>query len=769
MAVKSSNQITFTEQKKILQIKEWYIAIDSDNILTDTEEPPTATEGQLWFNKSNDNSTRLMQFVDGGWGVCPSQFTESMQKATSDKKYLWNYEEVIYSIGESEISNPVIVGTYGSVSDIINYYTITQDLTPPGIYSSVWTDDFKSISGNLSSINKYLWNYEIIVYADGTSAPSQPAIIGIYGDSGEDAVTFQIYSIDGFEFIEDINEEEKLETITLQLSAYEGSKPLTENIEFTWSWWNPELNSGEGDTEIISTTTSDKFEVNINDPYAFANLECVMTYNGESYKDYVMLKKKTDVYSASIKFFNGTNVIARGEEYVIGYVELYKNNKTEETIKTTSYYSKIVTLNNDNNTITTDYIPKKEYVVDTSVTADTVGTYWIKDDNENYISKSLPEEYDNAAEYYTFVSVLVYFICQNDNVYDVILGEYDPVDDKWTCVDSATNYIYANNVSKNLKSNVFVVFKKDLIRSQDVDVDIYSKLSDTFEITEDYFITTVNTTIIDINDTVVSSEFLGDPSDGQLWFNTSTNTLQVYNAEKLKWEPSSIQYTGQTIYTTRPESYKEGDLWVVEDAQLINGYMEVDVTSETTGEYWVIDNNMMYTKVTLPDDYNSETVYYTLITYETGAILKANSDSDALGKFNPSHWDDATPKITTMQSNIEQYFDFNKKTGLKVGQIDQKFYVNISSTRMSFCENPDIKVDTQSEYIPEHEVVHIGNSSATIKNLIVEESADCNCPIEIDKQIDIINTYSDTQNAFPGFTFQIEPDGGFSLVKMEVN
>ena len=87
---------------------------------------------------------------------------------------------------------------------------------------------------------------------------------------------------------------------------------------------------------------------------------------------------------------------------------------------------------------------------------------------------------------------------------------------------------------------------------------------------------------------------------------------------------------------------------------------------------------------------------------------------------------------------------------------------------MSFCEDQSVTVENEEELpIDQNEVVHIGNRSATIKNLVTEESADFNCEIEVDRQIDIINTY-DTKTNYPGFSFQIESNGSLSLVVKEV-
>ena len=83
MAIKASNQITFTEQKKILEIKEWYLATDQSIGVT---------------------------LEASGW-------TEEVQVINETNKYLWNYEEVVYSIGSSDKSEPIIIGFYGKGTD----------------------------------------------------------------------------------------------------------------------------------------------------------------------------------------------------------------------------------------------------------------------------------------------------------------------------------------------------------------------------------------------------------------------------------------------------------------------------------------------------------------------------------------------------------------------------------------------------------------------------------------------------------------------------
>ena len=74
MAIKKiSNQITFTEQKKILEIEEWYLATSYDS---------------------------GVKIENGDWGT----WTKEIQMINANKPYLWNYERVVYSLGDPEVS-----------------------------------------------------------------------------------------------------------------------------------------------------------------------------------------------------------------------------------------------------------------------------------------------------------------------------------------------------------------------------------------------------------------------------------------------------------------------------------------------------------------------------------------------------------------------------------------------------------------------------------------------------------------------------------------
>lgn len=129
--------------------------------------------------------------------------------------------------------------------------------------------------------------------------------------------------------------------------------------------------------------------------------------------------------------------------------------------------------------------------------------------------------------------------------------------------------------------------------------------------------------------------------------------------------------------------------------------------------------------------------------FVNGTLLQAIESSST---FSYDHWVDITPEDTELQNNIYQNFTFNKKTGLKIGQTDNKFYVNIDSQKMGFHSVDDTNNDV--------EVVHIGNNSATIQNATFEgnNGTTFNNNVTFNEQVD-----------FFGFIWKKESNGSLSL------
>ncbi|MEH7223848.1 phage tail spike protein [Bacillus sp. JJ1566] len=127
-----------------------------------------------------------------GVTTATSGWTTEIQTITSVKKYLWNYEKITYSNGQSENTLPIIIGTYGdkgdigspgrSIDTITEYYLATSASSGVTRGTAGWTPTIQNVTND----KKYLWNYEVIKYKDPVSTEYvEPVIIGVYGDTGE--------------------------------------------------------------------------------------------------------------------------------------------------------------------------------------------------------------------------------------------------------------------------------------------------------------------------------------------------------------------------------------------------------------------------------------------------------------------------------------------------------------------------------------------------------------------------------------------------------
>ena len=205
--------------------------------------------------------------------------------------------------------------------------------------------------------------------------------------------------------------------------------------------------------------------------------------------------------------------------------------------------------------------------------------------------------------------------------------------------------------------------------------------------------------------TIISDTEPTDANDGRMWLDTSTTPYSLKVRNNNTWVYFD-QQNGGKVYTSRPANgtYSPGDIWI-----LANG--------EVYGKYGY------------------------------GNILKADESLE---------WVDTTPALTTMQSNVDQYFEFNTNTGLKIGQKNQKFYTRVTSQRMSFCEDPNITTSGEA-YIDPNEVIYIGNRSANMKNLAVKENAKFECNVDCYGEVKMHKTNTE------GFIFKTEENGSLSL------
>ena len=357
----------------------------------------------------------------------------------------------------------------------------------------------------------------------------------IAGYDGTDAVNFQIYSVNGFEF------NDTLTSIELKTAAFQGGSAITTGATYQCYWWN------NGSTEIdkyelISEAVSSTLIVNISDPYALASLKCAMRYDNIDYEDHVVLTKQSEIYTAMAKFFKGNNVIKNDEEYMIVYVELYKNNTLEESI----YTDKV-------------YISDENSVEDNIITTDLQRT------DED----------------------IVYFVCKQTynevEEYNVVLGQY--TSDKWQVVTNV--YAYHNDLFSYTTSNVVFIPKEKIPRSLNIGFEVYN---------DSAVVARTNAIILDLNDPMISNLPPANPKEGQLWLDTSVSPSLLRMWDGIEWIKSGYQ-DGNVVYTSQPiNGYSEGDLWILSklDEEIFNnkfseGTMLKATTSSTDFDvlHWI--------------------------------------------------------------------------------------------------------------------------------------------------------------------------------------
>ena len=128
------------------------------------------------------------QVSTSGTTVPTGTWSGSVPSASAGQ-YLWtrtiitytdDTTSTIYSVGRMGTNGAN--GTNGkSIGSVVNYYLATASSSGVTTATSGWTTAVQSVS----AAKKYLWNYEVVKYTDGTVASTTaPCIIGSYGDRG---------------------------------------------------------------------------------------------------------------------------------------------------------------------------------------------------------------------------------------------------------------------------------------------------------------------------------------------------------------------------------------------------------------------------------------------------------------------------------------------------------------------------------------------------------------------------------------------------------
>lgn len=140
-------------------------------------------------------STTVTYQVSSSGTTAPTGTWSTSVPSVSAGQFLWtrtiitysnNTTSTLYSVGRNGTNG--VNGTNGtngqngkSIGQVVNYYLATNASSNVTASTSGWTTTVQLVS----SSKKYLWNYEVVKYTDGTIASTTaPCIIGSYGDTG---------------------------------------------------------------------------------------------------------------------------------------------------------------------------------------------------------------------------------------------------------------------------------------------------------------------------------------------------------------------------------------------------------------------------------------------------------------------------------------------------------------------------------------------------------------------------------------------------------
>lgn len=149
----------------------------------------TGAKGEKGDTGKGVKSTSVAYQVSTSGTTVPTGTWSGSVPSASAGQYLWtrtiitytdDTTSTIYSVGRMGTNGAN--GTNGkSIGSVVNYYLATASSSGVTTATSGWTTAVQSVS----AAKKYLWNYEVVKYTDGTVASTTaPCIIGSYGDRG---------------------------------------------------------------------------------------------------------------------------------------------------------------------------------------------------------------------------------------------------------------------------------------------------------------------------------------------------------------------------------------------------------------------------------------------------------------------------------------------------------------------------------------------------------------------------------------------------------
>ena len=279
-----------------------------------------------------------------------SGWTTTMQTLTATKKYLWNYELITYTDDTTTTLSPVIIGVYGDQGtpaisvmlsseahlfeadsrgvpktssitlDVFGYQGLTQSATTVGTIAGLPSAGMTATISNNGATNTQI---QIAVTESLTSVDSGVLTIpvtvngkvvnkifswtkskeGLMGERGSDAISFQVYSANGYVLSKDTP------SITLQTFAYNGDVPIEAGATYQWYKYT------SGNWTAITDATNDSLSISHADISFSGSYMCKMIFNSIEYVGVVTIDDKNDV---NIVFTSKPSSYAAGDIWIVG-------------------------------------------------------------------------------------------------------------------------------------------------------------------------------------------------------------------------------------------------------------------------------------------------------------------------------------------------------------------------------------------------------------------------------------------------------------------
>ena len=613
----------------------------------------------------------LASTLSTGITTSTTGWTTTIQSLTATNKYLWNYELITYTDNSTATINPVIIGVYGDKGDkgsqgdrgagissvTVTYGTSTSASTHP----TSWQTTLPTVAED-----SYLWTRTVTDYTDSSIADTVTltyAKQGAKGSTGSAGTSVTVSSI-----------------------QYQSGTSATTAPTGTWS--NSVVTVAEGSYLWTKTTFSDgkvAYGVAKQGAKGSAGVNAVafQIYAPNGY----LLSNEVESLTLQTFAYDGNTAITSAT-----YAWSYQEN--DEWVAISGATTSSLTLTKD------DVIKSKTYrCAMTYKNITYYSTATVQDKSDIYDVMICVSDNINPLTgiYYWVVYALLY---SEQGEADALLGSISinapdsPTSgDYWYAVDTATQTVtlkkyngsaWVSSTDKQAYAydwrHIIDGTQQQAIGNTDK-VQIISCNSFTSSATFQCIVTDTdgsklarcNIHLTDTSDPIVSATAPVGVKDGQLWMQTQTDgtfLLYIWDADMSMWKQLNAD-TKNVVHTTKPSSYKTGDLWVVESDAAISGYtkgtlLQANATTTTfSAAHWT--PSLKYEQE-LSDVQNALKAYKQYMTVDSDGLHMQAKNSD--GTLSPFQALFTNTRLSFYQDDLEVAYISDNKLNIYEANID---------------------------------------------------------------------------------------------------